>query len=362
MKSVLILGGTGAMGMSLVPLLEKTYDVTVTSRSFHKSDDVLYIKGNPHDTVFLKQLLSRRHFDAIVDFMNYKADEFNQIADILLSHTQQYIFTSSARVYNLVDGKITEDSPRLLDTCADCDYLKTNEYALEKAREENYILKHQEKNWTIIRPGLIYNDNRFQLALWEKEEWLYRALNGKKIVMPKELENVRTTMTYGRDAAYAISKLVCNISSLGEVFNITGDYSLTWGEILKIYIDSLREYGGIDADVYWVSDVDRLSKMFNRYYQIKYARGVSREFNNSKLINAIGEFKFLHPQDGLRCCIDRFISNGANFASIPWIKEAAFDRITGEHANLKQFDGIKGKIGYIVARNSKYVYNHLNNR
>lgn len=37
------------------------------------------------------------------------------------------------------DEPITEEIPRLLDVCEDTDYLKTNEYALAKVREEDVL-------------------------------------------------------------------------------------------------------------------------------------------------------------------------------------------------------------------------------
>lgn len=46
---------------------------------------------------------------------------------------------SSARVYAENNALISEDSPRLLDVSTDAVYLRTNEYALAKAREENIL-------------------------------------------------------------------------------------------------------------------------------------------------------------------------------------------------------------------------------
>ena len=51
---ILLLGGTGAMGSSLVKVLENTPNqVFVTSRSELKSyNNIHYIKGNAHNLVF----------------------------------------------------------------------------------------------------------------------------------------------------------------------------------------------------------------------------------------------------------------------------------------------------------------------
>ena len=52
-----------------------------------------------------------------------------------------------------------------------------------------------KKNWTIIRPYKTYNNNRLQLGMYEKEEWLYRLMMGKTLVFPTELKKRKTTLT-----------------------------------------------------------------------------------------------------------------------------------------------------------------------
>lgn len=90
------------------------------------------------------------------------------------------MFLSSARVYASSDMPITEDSPLILDMTDDKMYLRTDEYALAKARQEKF-LKELGNNFTIVRPYITFNQNRFQLGVQEKEMWLYRALRGRSI-------------------------------------------------------------------------------------------------------------------------------------------------------------------------------------
>ena len=74
-------------------------------------------------------------------------------------------------------------------------WIATDEYALAKARQENILLTTNKKNWTIIRPYKTYNNNRLQLGMYEKEEWLYRLMMGKTLVFPTELKKRKTTLT-----------------------------------------------------------------------------------------------------------------------------------------------------------------------
>ena len=222
---VLILGGTGAIGKYLVVLLASgTHNVYVTSRSKHDNqENVHYICGNAHDLSFVSTLCSE-HWDAIVDFMSYKTEEFRQRVDVLLKATSQYVFISSARVYGDSEHPIKESSSRLLDITKDKDFLGTDEYSLTKARQEYILMGGRSNNYTIIRPYITYGTYRYQLGVMEKEEWLYRGLHGRTILLPHDMLDRITTMTYGYDVAYGIYKILGNTQSIGEVFHITSKY------------------------------------------------------------------------------------------------------------------------------------------
>ena len=101
-RKILILGGTGAMGVYLVPeLLDAGFEVLITSRSAHNSDNprLRYFQGDARDTLFLRDILSKTTPDAIVDFMLYSTAEFHARRDLLLGSTDHYLFISSYRVF-----------------------------------------------------------------------------------------------------------------------------------------------------------------------------------------------------------------------------------------------------------------------
>src|SRR5690554_77505 len=114
---ILILGGTGAMGIHLVELLKNTdNNIVITSRIDRKSnyDNIKYVVGNAKDNVFLSKLLIE-DWDVIIDFMVYITKDFEKRVNILLDSTSQYIFLSSSRVYAESNEPIKESSSRLLD-------------------------------------------------------------------------------------------------------------------------------------------------------------------------------------------------------------------------------------------------------
>lgn len=113
---VLILGGTGAMGVPLSKILiDEGYDVYVSTRK-NRSDStgINYLLGNAHDISFITTVLNNTKYDAVVDFMIYSEEELKNRIDLFLDNTNQYFFISSARVYAPCEGRIKETSPRSL--------------------------------------------------------------------------------------------------------------------------------------------------------------------------------------------------------------------------------------------------------
>lgn len=243
---ILILGGTGAIGRYLVSLLAAKHNIVyVTSRKSHEdSTNIKYIKGNAHDIEFISEVL-HVEWDAIIDFMSYKTEEFKGRHSILQNATKQYIYISSSRVYANFEHPIKETSPRLLDVSTDSLYLKTDEYALTKARQENILFSSKKKNYVIIRPYITYGTYRYQLGVMEKEEWLYRGLHGRTILFPRDIFERHTTITYGYDVAFAIYKIIGNPKTLGEVFHITNKSALTWRDVFEIYKELISDVCGI---------------------------------------------------------------------------------------------------------------------
>ncbi len=354
--NILILGGTGAIGKALVQELnkEKKYNIFVTSRKNNNSKDgINYIQGNAHDEKFLKDIIESNDFEAIVDFMVYDLEEFSNRVDFFLNNTKQYIFLSSARVYSDRDDFINENTPRLLDVCEDKEYIVKNEYALEKAREENCLLNNDKKNWTIIRPYITYNNNRLQLGVYEKEEWLYRILKGKKIVIPSKLFEKTTTLTYGVDVSKYISKLILNEKALGQTFQIVSDECIKWKDVFDLYKEILNGYG-YNAEYVLASEKQDFDLPINKY-QLVYDRYYNRRFKSNKLKDCINEEIQYQNINMLKESLKDFLDSvKKDELKLSARYTGMMDKISKEKTSLREFDGIKEKIKYILARYTSY--------
>lgn len=345
----LILGGTGAMGVHLCQLLtEGGWLVYVTTRTERVGNGSLtYIKGNAHDEQFLQSVLRYEEWDTIVDFMNYSTEEFKQRYELLVNSTIQYIYLSSSRVYADSMDPITEKSPRLLDVCSDKAFLHTDDYSLAKARQEDCLFNYKKKNWTIIRPYITYSNYRLQLTSAEKEDWLFCAVNHKPIIVSRDLLGKYTTLTYGYDVARGIYSLMNQVSSHGEVYNITTNESLLWEEILENYLDVIEKKKGKRPGVMYLDKWDSL--IGGDLYQVKWDRKYNRRFDNSKINQYIDTDTFQKTLPTLASCLESFMDT-PRFNAISWIRKARQDRHAGMWTNLLDISDNRQRLYYLLIR------------
>ena len=306
---VLLLGGTGALGAHLRDILAAAgHKVFVTSRGDHNdSGNVFYLKGNAMEAGFFGRLMASR-WDVVVDFMVYGPDMFQRRLDTLLKMSGQYVFLSSSRVYaDAGEAPITEDSPRILDTTTDREYLKTNEYALAKGRAEDILRSHPSGNWTIIRPYVTFSEQRLQLGTFEKENWLKRALDGKPIVFSKDIAEKTTTLTYGRDVARGMAAIIGRKEALGQAYHITSPVQVKWRDVLDMYRRVVSETTGRPCEVV-MTDVSCQLQTGGKY-QVLCDRSYNRFFDNSKIGAFIDVSTFREPMQALEECLRAFLSD-----------------------------------------------------
>lgn len=351
---ILILGGTGAMGVHLVRQLAQRGDtVYVTTRKTRpNTQNVNYVVGNAHDNGFLSPIL-QQGWDCIVDFMSYNTDEFRTRATKILSSTKHYIFLSSSRVYANSETPITEDSPRLLDVCNDKEFIDTDEYAITKARQENILMDNDLRNWTIIRPYITYSEQRLQLGVMEKEEWLFVVLNGNTLIFSNDIASKATTLTYGSDVANGIASLIGKSEAFGEAFHITVSTPIKWQSVMDIYTKVLSEHG-INPKIIMDDECYRLKNKMAKY-QVIYDRHYNRVFNNSKIARFVDVGTFKNPTEGLAECLNEFLKK-------PSFKYTAFENAVNNHSvkiPLAKISDNKEKLKYMLMRFG--IYDTLKN-
>ncbi len=282
----LVLGGTGAMGVYLVPeLAAMGYQIKVVSCDDVASSDprISYVKANVKEPGVLEALLKER-FDAIVDFMIYNTAEFKEKYELLLGNAGHYIYLSSYRVY-ADSNPITEDSPRLLDVSKDAAFLATEDYALYKARGEDVLQASKFDNWSIVRPAITYSKRRFQLTTLEAPLVVGRAMKGLPVVLPKAALSVQATMSWAGDVAKMMARLLLNPAAYRERFTLATAEHRTWGEIADYYKEIIGlNYVPVDTEEYLKIRGGHESAR----YQLAYDRLFNRVVDNSKILRVAG--------------------------------------------------------------------------
>ena len=354
MMKVLLLGGTGVIGTALINVLsaDSNMQVYVTSRRHIPSNDrVKYIEGNAKDIKFIKKILSD-DYDIVIDFMLYSVEEFNQRIDILLSLSKHYVFLSSSRVYSSSTMPLTENSSRLNDISDDADFLKCGEYSLTKAKEEDILNNSGWDNWTIIRPYKTYGADRFQLGVFEKEQWIYRAINGKTIVLQDEISKRLTSLTDSIDTANVIKKVIEMDVKNRKIIQIASPQSYSWRKIFELYSSIFEKETGKALSIKLIEENDVIEKMFNNKYRIKYDGMLDRVFSDQTIQSMYEEgFHWTSVEDGINRYLTKFIFLNKKKHYIPdYMVEGYFDRLTNEKESLYQIPGIKNVIKYYFFR------------
>ena len=99
-EKILVLGGTGAMGKYVVPLLaEKGYLVDVYSMDDVTSDNpnIRYFKKDCYNIDSLREILAEGH-DCIIDYLIYERNKFVDRYKLFLENTKHYIYLSTYRI------------------------------------------------------------------------------------------------------------------------------------------------------------------------------------------------------------------------------------------------------------------------
>lgn len=357
--NVLVIGATGTMGTPLVNLLSsRGYHVTAVARKKPKygdfNDQVEFCVGDAYEKSFMGGVLRKVHYDAIVDFMWRDYTNFTLWFDEMCENTNQYIVLSTAGVYAQNDGYITEESLRYIDDPMNKD--DENDYHIEKAKIENYVLQSKYTNFTIVRPHMIFSENNLRLGVYYSDVWLYRALHGLTTVMPKDMLDVVTAYTYAGDVAKEFEMIISNRNALGQVYNLTSDESTTTREVLKLYQIAVKTLGK-EMKVKYIDTSDSLCKIIPTAAQrIRKDRLIDRKMSAEK-VKSLSEntFQFCNWKETLVDCVVISASRMPEDIYKMIHLHAWMDRQTNERISLGSIRGKQNKIIYLLARYSPSI-------
>lgn len=224
-----MIGGTGLIGSSIVPLLlDRGDDVTVISRGgSHRAPmpGSRHIVGDRSRPEFADLIRQQPMFDCVVDMICFHPAEAETAVRAFSGRTGQYILTSTIDVYRKPATRYPyrEDEP----------YGGIGVYAANKVTcEEIVFAAHRQSGFpvTVIRPAATYGDRHLPVhTLGRSTTYLDRLARGKPIVVHGDGSSFWVSC-HASDVARAFAGAVGNEDAIGRAYHAAGEEWVTWDE------------------------------------------------------------------------------------------------------------------------------------
>lgn len=299
---ILIIGGSGILSSDFTKKsLDEGNQVIVVNRG--KRQEFLDTRAThiatdirKENTQYLKQRINIYDYDVVVDFLSYEPNHLEKMLNVLDGNFNQYVFISSATIYRENQGIISE-SKEIGNEKWD--------YAYKKYLCECFLKFQKDINYTIIRPYITYGNLRipFQIIPDLYHFSLIARIKEKKPVLLFEEGNAVCTLTHTIDFAEILYKLLLNAKAYGEEFHITSTEHHSWKEVYIMICNILNV-----TPNYFSVDKKTTKKYLPEYYDMLQGdKGRDMVFDNKKVLEAIGTYKFKMPlYEGLTSSIQYF--------------------------------------------------------
>jgi nucleoside-diphosphate-sugar epimerase len=239
---VLFIGGTGIISSACAQrAVGSGIDLYLLNRGQTDrvvSKDVHVLKGDIRNPKSVRDALAGMEFDVVVNWIAFTPGHIETDLALFKGRTRQYIFISSASIYQTPQVKlpVTESTPL-------CNPYW--QYARDKiACEQRLMQTYHEEGFpvTIVRPSHTYDARTLPMHAGYTDVARMRA--GKKVIVHGDGSSL-WVLTHHRDFAKGLVGLLGNCYAIGEAFHITSDELLTWNQITEI----VAQAAGVKADM-----------------------------------------------------------------------------------------------------------------
>jgi nucleoside-diphosphate-sugar epimerase len=228
---VLFIGGTGTISSACSRLaVERGIELYLLNRGESvrpAPEGARVLRGNIRNLDEIRHVLQGHQFDAAVDWIVYTPEQAHADVELFRDRTAQYVFISSASVYQTPPAllPVTESTP------LDNPYW---DYARAKIACENVLTqayRGEKFPMTIVRPSHTYDQTK--LPVQGGYTVVHRMRQGKPVIVHGDGTSL-WTLTHHRDFAKGLVGLLGNSHAIGNAFHITSDEILTWNQIYEI--------------------------------------------------------------------------------------------------------------------------------
>jgi len=234
---LLYIGGTGIISSACLDLaVERGHEVWVLNRGHTQKlpmpDGVKRLVADLADVEAVRAALGEESFDVVVQWIGYTPDQIARDVALFTGRTKQYVFISSATVYQKPPPhyRISEARTPLANPYW--------EYAQNKIGCENLLGDARDAGFpvTIVRPSHTYGLTQIPACLssWERPYTIVdRMRRGAPIIVPGDGTSL-WTVTHNSDFAVGLVGLLGHPGAIGEAVHITSDEVLPWNDIYAI--------------------------------------------------------------------------------------------------------------------------------
>lgn len=229
--NVLFIGGTGIISSACTQLaLARGIEITLLNRGNNTTRpapvDTRILHADIRDPQSVRAALQGAHFDAVVDWIAFTPEHIRTDLDLFRDNTAQYIFISSASVYQKPPSYVPVSESAMLDN-------PFWQYSRDKiACEELLVQAYRETKFpmTIVRPSHTYD--KTTLPFDGGYTTLRRMMDGKKVIVHGDGTSL-WTLTHHQDFAKGFVGLLGLPAAVGDAIHITSDEWLTWNQIFE---------------------------------------------------------------------------------------------------------------------------------
>ncbi|MCL2245029.1 MAG: SDR family oxidoreductase [Treponema sp.] len=344
---VLFIGGTGTISGAITRRAAQVgWEIYLLNRGSRNSEfkgpEYKYIKCDifEEDSSAIKEKIVKalgkiKQFDAVCEFFAFTPEHVLRDFNIFNGLCRQYIFISSASVYQkpLSSYLVTESTPLSNPLWR---------YSRDKiACEEFLISKYRECGFpvTIVRPSHTYDERNVPIGVHGKNgSWqvLKRILDGKPVIIHGDGTSL-WTLTHNSDFARAFVRLIGNIHAVGESVHITSDESVTWNQIYKIIADALNaELKAVHAASEFLAECS--GGVYDFYGSLLGDKANSVVFDNTKLKRLAPDFcTNVRADEGIRLTVENILADSELQKEDPQFDKWCDDIIAALETAKKRF-------------------------
>ena len=285
---ILVLGAGGVIGGPLVEeLVGLGHKVTEIRRTASESrqasnDKVETIYLDANNGRKLRKAVESNHYDVVIDLLSYSRSRMIRNLKIFRSNKPQYIFVSTAAIFDKTPNPITESSSTLPKRVWSYVDGKLAAEKVLRSRSKEFGIK-----FTIVRPYIVYSEKRVPAAYWEASQIVGVARMGLPIALPEYVLNKNVSISSGRDVSKAISSLVLDKKAFNEDFNISNPELVSWRQV----ISSFATAGG-HSFTYTNMSKEQIVQNFPELKGKAEDRSSQKTFDISKFLDLFPSFSF----------------------------------------------------------------------